>query len=410
MLVAALAALATGVSAGPAGAQSDGIIVFESNRDGLTEIYAMAPDGTSARRLTENGVRDSAPVWAPDAMSIAFSRGRSSWDLYRQNADGTGAQRLTSTADDDLNPEWSPDGTAIVFERQRQLRRRRDADVYVLELATGEERAIARSDRPEMTPTWSPDGSKIAFAARLRGDFEIVVSELASGTSSVVTSNTADDVGPEWSPDGSQMAFGRMRGRSSALVVRDVATGRERTLETIVGAPFGPTWSPDGSAIAFAAPNPRDRAVEGEYELFRVDLASGELRVLTRGYPGRDVAADWSAGSPEALAGPARFALLQPPSFCTTVGGEGRDRLVGGLYADDVLCGRGGGDRLFGYGGHDTLKGGTGDDRLLGGRGSDDFVTRLDGPGDVVRGGRGADEAWIDCRADRVRSAATRCG
>jgi dipeptidyl aminopeptidase/acylaminoacyl peptidase len=409
VLLAALAALAASVSPDPADAQGDGVIVFESNRDGLTEIYAIGSDGSGATRLTENGVREIAPVWAPDASSIAFSRGRASWDLYRRDADG-GEERLTTTRTDELNPAWSPDGTAIVFERQRQLARRRQADVYVLELGTGEERPVARSRREEITPTWSPDGSKIAFAARRGADFEIVVTELASGASRVVTSNRSDDVGPEWSPDGTQIAFSRMRGRDSALVVRDVASGRERRLETIVGAPFGPTWSPDGSALAFAAPNPRDRAVEGEYELFRLDLASGEVRALTSGYPGRDVAGDWSAGDSAALAGPARFALLQPPSFCTSVGGPRRDRLVGGLFARDVLCGRGGADTLLGYGGHDTLKGGFGDDRLLGGRGSDDFVTRLDGPGDVARGGRGADEAWIDCGQDRVRSAAARCG
>lgn len=369
----------------------------------------MAPDGSGVTRLTRNGVRDITPVWSPDGASIAFSRGRSSWDLYRQRADGTGVERLTSTAEDDLNPEWSPDGTAIVFERQRDAGRRRIAHVYVLDVATGAERPLARSARQQMTPTWSPDGSKIAYAERRGGDFEIVVAEIATGARRILTANGSDDIGPEWSPDGTEIAFGRMRGRESALIVRNVATASERTLETVVAAPFGPSWSPDGRALAFAAPNPRDEAAEGEYELFRLDLGSGDVRRLTTTHPGRDVAPDWSAGSTAALWGIARTSLLELP-FCTWVGNDTSQRHVGTPYGADVLCGRGGNDRLFGRGGDDTLKGGLGDDRLHGGRGSDDLMMRHDGPRDVARGGPGADEAWMDCGKDRVRSAAGRCG
>jgi Tol biopolymer transport system component len=38
-------------------------IAFSSNRDGNDEIYAMHPDGTDVRRVTENDGPDLAPVW-----------------------------------------------------------------------------------------------------------------------------------------------------------------------------------------------------------------------------------------------------------------------------------------------------------------------------------------------------------
>ena len=53
-------------------------IVFESARDGHTEIYVMRADGSDQRRLTHTvgGARRSTlPHWSPDRRKIAYSTG-----------------------------------------------------------------------------------------------------------------------------------------------------------------------------------------------------------------------------------------------------------------------------------------------------------------------------------------------
>ncbi|MGQ0603077.1 MAG: TolB family protein [Anaerolineales bacterium] len=52
----------------------DGLIAFESRRDGNSEIYVMNADGSGQRNLTNSPAEDVNPVWSPDGTWLAFSR------------------------------------------------------------------------------------------------------------------------------------------------------------------------------------------------------------------------------------------------------------------------------------------------------------------------------------------------
>ena len=54
-------------------------------------------------------------------------------------------------------PSWSPDGTRIAFDR--------DGDLFIIDVESGEETRLTRTQGPEGDPTWSPDGSRILFVA-----------------------------------------------------------------------------------------------------------------------------------------------------------------------------------------------------------------------------------------------------
>ncbi|MDX1931016.1 MAG: hypothetical protein SFU56_00270 [Capsulimonadales bacterium] len=95
-------------------------IVFVSDRNGNSEIYAMNSDGTNVRRLTDNAAVDTEPVWSPDGTKIAFvSRRSGNSDIFLMNTNGTGATNLTNNAGEDRNPVWSPDGKALFFSSNR---------------------------------------------------------------------------------------------------------------------------------------------------------------------------------------------------------------------------------------------------------------------------------------------------
>jgi len=81
-------------------AQLVGAIVFESKRDGYSEIWMMRADGTDVSRLTYHageGV-STGPALSPDGRKVAFSVARSGgeWDIYVINVDGTGLTNLTN--------------------------------------------------------------------------------------------------------------------------------------------------------------------------------------------------------------------------------------------------------------------------------------------------------------------------
>lgn len=77
-------------------------IVFQSFRDGQSEVYVMNADGTGQTRLTNNPAFDTAPSWSPDGTKILFTSTRDdpmSSALYVMNADGSSQTRLTTGSD-----------------------------------------------------------------------------------------------------------------------------------------------------------------------------------------------------------------------------------------------------------------------------------------------------------------------
>jgi Ca2+-binding RTX toxin-like protein len=117
--------------------------------------------------------------------------------------------------------------------------------------------------------------------------------------------------------------------------------------------------------------------------------------------------ADADLVSVTANAGDDLIVLSTTPLPSTVSGGDGADRIAGGLNDDslsgnagkDVIAGGGGNDRLAGNGGRDKLAGDDGDDRLFGGSSGDwlagqngDDQLFGEGGNDHLVGGPGIDE------------------
>jgi len=76
--------------------------VFQSFRDGQSEIYVMNADVTAQTRLTNNPAPDTTPAWSPDGTKIIFTSTRDnpmSPSLYVMNADGSNPTRITTGSD-----------------------------------------------------------------------------------------------------------------------------------------------------------------------------------------------------------------------------------------------------------------------------------------------------------------------
>jgi TolB protein len=105
-------------------------------RPSRLDIYMMEADGSSPRRITDNGAANFAPFPHPDGRRIIFSsnlhdpRGRN-FDLYLINADGTGLERVTTHADFDGFPMFSPDGRRLVFASNRGAAQGGETNVFM---------------------------------------------------------------------------------------------------------------------------------------------------------------------------------------------------------------------------------------------------------------------------------------
>lgn len=121
----------------------------------VVEKTAAAPTRAAVSPVSAPGARTATPV--PLAGKIVFATAIGG-DIYLVNADGTGLRRVAAGID----PALSPDGTRLAYTRWDSPN-----SLYVLNLATGEERRVAQTNRPR-SPTWSSDGSKLAFIRQTR--------------------------------------------------------------------------------------------------------------------------------------------------------------------------------------------------------------------------------------------------
>ena len=260
-----------------------GKIVFDSNRGGNIDIFAMNADGSNETRLTTDPATDSSPVWSPDGNKVAFRSFRGGdTEIYVMDADGSNQTNLTNNDTNDETPAWSPDGTKIVFQS--------DPDIYVMDADGSNRTNLTNSSAHDLEPAWSPDGNKIAFYSFRNSNRDIYIMDADGSNETRLTTDPASDYMPAWSPDGTKIAFTRAEGSSWDVWVIDVDGTDETRLTTDSEQDRYPAWSPDGQHIVFQS----TRTVNGQVWVMNAD-GTGLTRLTN--YNHYDFDPHWTTGS-----------------------------------------------------------------------------------------------------------------
>ena len=132
-------------------------ILFNSLRDGNSEVYIMNPDGSEQENLTRHRATDWDAVWSPTGEQILFESDRDGIrDLYLMNADGSNVRRVFRKAIYRADPTWAPDGKQIAYVHMNF-----EIPSFVIHIATlGKQKEVPLIDGVD--PAWSPDGTEIA--------------------------------------------------------------------------------------------------------------------------------------------------------------------------------------------------------------------------------------------------------
>ena len=226
-------------------------IVFQSYRNGNSELYRVRVNGTGLKRLTRTrDINEVLPTWSPNGRRIAFQAGlRDSpdQDIYKMRAGGKGVKRLTTEAGSDGAPAWSPDGRQIAFQTNRPSTD--GFDVWVMNANGSGQRAVTRLPNNEGEPSWSPDGTRLAISSSVFvpavGIQDDIFTVGLDGSGLVqITTDPALDFTPAWSPNGRRIAFVSNRaGNFDVHTMRADGTDVRR----VTSAPLNEThidWAP----------------------------------------------------------------------------------------------------------------------------------------------------------------------
>jgi hypothetical protein len=146
--------------------------------------------------LTRNPAGDTFPAWSPDGERILFNSDRDgNSEIYVMDADGSDPTNLTGNPASDFYADWSPDGTVIAFTSDRNG----SGQIYVMRADGSEPTALTDHPAGNGAPAWSPDGTRIVFTSYRDGPGEIYTMNADGSDQTNLTNNPATDAGwPNW--------------------------------------------------------------------------------------------------------------------------------------------------------------------------------------------------------------------
>jgi Tol biopolymer transport system component len=204
-------------------------------------IWSAPTDGSELAQIIGVPELDAhAPVWTPDGKSIVFAGrplGEIDYGIYRMDADGTNVEQIGDlTGRSGLDQlSISPDGSTLAVVAGAWA-----WDVYLVDLATGEDTLIDGEQGDDSEPFWSPDGSLIAFTTWGSADPQPMLYDLASGD---VTSLDIPLYVLGWSPDGRSILGQWPDGILQMVDVTDPLAPVTTTIEGVADAEW-PSWQP----------------------------------------------------------------------------------------------------------------------------------------------------------------------
>ena len=254
--------------------ETNGFIVWSSNRSGIHNIWMMNLPDMTIRPLTDNAHTENYARISPDGTQVVFARSHKEWQSLRDEKPwdiwmldiASGEERLIAKWG--LSPSWSPDGTSIIFKRDPGMII--SVNVYTLEeqvyYESGKDAFL--SSRVNISTPSIGDEDRLAFTYRNRGQPTNIIRD-AGGEFTVVHRDSCQVM---WAPSGDFVTYVQKGGRQTNQIMRyDPKTQKKTRLLDLPGEfshEYFPRLSQDERFMVFAASNDGHEHDLADYEIF----------------------------------------------------------------------------------------------------------------------------------------------
>jgi dipeptidyl aminopeptidase/acylaminoacyl peptidase len=264
------------------------VSVTTRHDDYRSSIWVVPASGGPARQLS-TGMRDTAPRWSPDGKRLAFLRSAEKdgkpdpAQIFVLDMAGGEARALTDLAKGAGPAVWSPSGRFIAFNsstlpKDSAKKEEPESDVRVINRAAYRSNGLGYTDYEHVSHIWTVE-------------VPAVLNE--PGKASQITQGKYAETSLVWSKDERQIYFISDRvaepyyepPRTDIYSV-EASGGEIRKLAHVDGEAKGLSLSPDGRRLAFVgAPNGNPERSYDQPDLFVASLTPGAApRNLTAAY------------------------------------------------------------------------------------------------------------------------------
>lgn len=316
-------------------------IAFNSDREGGMNIFVIPSVGGPAKQVTDHSSATSLGGWYPGGDALVATSGRESLrsTLYRIDLASGRMKRLLHDNRRILQPTVSPDGKWIAYAQgslSDVIRKGyRGAAAYQIMIlptdASGPARKLTEGERSSMWPVWSPDSKSVVTASERGGGLQTLwrlpveggkPQQLVASPPDAIRYTSAAQKAPivafecdnrigvmgltpgapqfldvlcrtdERGPKVSNQTFSSTGvsefqlspdGKRAAIVLRGdvfwIPLDRPAEARRLTETPTRErdvAWTPDGKSLVYSSNQ------TGSYNLYRLDLASRDVKPLTQ--------------------------------------------------------------------------------------------------------------------------------
>ena len=250
-------------SASPLLAVSEsGTLVYVGGAPGADDMQVVRMSRTGAATPLDtawHGPMNSLAL-SPDGRQLAVGMGTGAGLNIWIKPVGPGPASRLSFGNSDRRPEWSPDGREVAFIRDSlgssSFSSSGPGNAIYARAAdgSGEDRLLARIDRPVQEVDWSRDGRWLILRTDngSRGGGDLVgVHPAPDGAPVDVVATPFSEMYPALSPDGHWIAYGSDESGTFEVYVRPFPNTEEGRRQVSNGGGAEPVWSADGREIFY---------------------------------------------------------------------------------------------------------------------------------------------------------------
>lgn len=212
--------------------------------------------------------RAATERFAPPIAYVAFTEGY--WQVWTSALDGRDARVVTHSHADKTRVSWFPNGARLLVNTNQGA-------VWIVNVASGEERRVDLGIEPVLDAVVAPDGQRLAFSFSTADSVDgndIWLTHIDGSARELLVQLPTLQHEPAWSADGRMLYFLSGNGGQNHDIWRvDVATHSLEQLTNDALYHFDIAVSPQG-ALAYSS------NISGSYELY-LQRAGGKPQVLT---------------------------------------------------------------------------------------------------------------------------------